>query len=67
MSRTAEAYINIVERLIQSEISKYEDGTFSDMDIEWITDNAVSHALELERFDLTGIKSRVVFLVNEMY
>ena len=67
MSRTAEAYINTVESLIQSEISKYEDGTFSDMDIEWITDNAMVHALESSSFDLTDIKNRIVFLVSEMY
>ena len=67
MSRTVEAYINIVERLIQREISKYEVGTFSDRDIEWITDNAVSHAFDSVRFDLVDIKSRIVFLVNEMY
>ena len=67
MSRTAEAYVSIVERLIQREISKYEVGTFSDRDIEWITDNAISHALESSRFDLADIKSRIVFLVNEMY
>ena len=67
MSRTAEAYISIVESLIQSEISKYEDGTFSDMDIEWIMDNAITYTLESATLNWVDVRSKVVSLVNEMY